>query len=88
MAVKSSKLRPGKALAYWKTLKTDEGASFDMEYTFDAADIEPMITCGTNPGMGIGISQHILKAESLKAVKLLMTNRNYMGFHERRCNDR
>ncbi len=48
-----------KALEYWKTLYTDEGAEFDKEYTFDAADIEPMITYGTNPGMGIKISEQI-----------------------------
>ena len=48
-----------KALAYWKTLKTDAGATFDIEYNFDAADIEPMITYGTNPGMGMGITKHI-----------------------------
>ncbi len=45
--------------AYWKTLPTDEGAVFDKEYHFDAADIEPMITYGTNPGMGIKISENI-----------------------------
>ncbi|WP_321289315.1 3-isopropylmalate dehydratase large subunit [uncultured Sunxiuqinia sp.] len=48
-----------KTLAYWKALKSDEGAKFDTEYHFDAADIEPMITYGTNPGMGIGITQSI-----------------------------
>lgn len=48
-----------KAVEYWKTLKTDEGAQFDTEYHFDAADIEPMITYGTNPGMGIGITKII-----------------------------
>ena len=37
------------ALAYWKTLKTDDGAVFDKEYNFNAEDIEPMITYGTNP---------------------------------------
>ena len=46
-------------VAYWKTLPTDEGASFDKEYFFDAADIEPMVTYGTNPGMGIKISETI-----------------------------
>lgn len=46
-------------LAYWKTLKTDDDATFDAEYHFKAADIEPMITYGTNPGMGIGITQSI-----------------------------
>lgn len=55
-----------KALAYWKTLSTDPGASFDVEYTFDASDIEPMITFGTNPGMGIGISKLIPRAADLK----------------------
>src|SRR4029079_8746385 len=55
-----------KALAYWKTLKTDEGAVFDMEYDFDASEIEPMITYGTNPGMGVGISKSIPKASELK----------------------
>ena len=46
-------------LTFWKTLKTDEGAVFDKEYYFDAAAIEPMITYGTNPGMGIGISEKV-----------------------------
>ena len=48
-----------KAVAYWKTLKTDEDATFDKELTFDAADIAPRITYGTNPGMGIGINESI-----------------------------
>lgn len=46
-------------VAYWKTLPTDEDAVFDKEYTFDAADIEPMVTYGTNPGMGIKVSDFI-----------------------------
>ncbi len=48
-----------KALAYWKTLPSDKGAEYDMELSYAAADIEPMITYGTNPGMGMGISQNI-----------------------------
>lgn len=48
-----------KALAYWRTLHTDDGAVFDREVRFDAADIEPRITYGTNPGMGIGITESI-----------------------------
>jgi len=48
-----------KKVAYWKTLPTDEGATFDKEYFFDAEDIEPMITYGTNPGMGIKITENI-----------------------------
>ena len=43
-----------KAVAYWKTLKSGDDAVFDKELTFDAADIEPRITYGTNPGMGLG----------------------------------
>ena len=46
-------------VAYWKTLPTDDGATFDKEYYFDAEDIEPMVTYGTNPGMGIKISETI-----------------------------
>jgi 3-isopropylmalate/(R)-2-methylmalate dehydratase large subunit len=48
-----------KAVAYWKTLPTDADATFDKEYTFDAEDIEPMVTYGTNPGMGIKINAKI-----------------------------
>ena len=55
-----------KAVALWKTLKTDEGAKFDKEYHFKAEDIEPMITFGTNPGMGIGITQNIPLGDDLK----------------------
>ncbi|AHF14109.1 3-isopropylmalate dehydratase large subunit [Niabella soli] len=55
-----------KALAYWKTLKTDAGAAFDKELHFDAADIEPQITYGTNPGLGTGITHSIPKATEVK----------------------
>ncbi len=54
-----------KSLAYWKTLHSDEDAVFDAVLTFDAADIEPMITYGTNPGMGMGVTQHIPALEEL-----------------------
>jgi len=71
------------ALAYWKTLKTDEGATFDVELNYNAADIEPMITYGTNPGMGIGISEHIPMAAQSKDGKATYEKAlNYMGFHE------
>ncbi len=46
-----------KNMAFWKTLYTDEDAVFDKEINFAAADIEPMITYGTNPAMGVGVSQ-------------------------------
>jgi 3-isopropylmalate/(R)-2-methylmalate dehydratase large subunit len=53
-----------KALARWKSLPTDEGASFDKSVTLDAAALEPMITYGTNPGMGMKITGHIPTPES------------------------
>ena len=48
-----------KAVAYWKTLKSGEDAVFDKELDFNGEDIEPRITYGTNPGMGIGITEAI-----------------------------
>jgi 3-isopropylmalate/(R)-2-methylmalate dehydratase large subunit len=56
-------------LAYWKTLKTDAGAVFDKEYHFDAVDIAPMITYGTNPGMGIKVSGHVPSVSELPAAE-------------------
>ena len=50
-----------KAVAYWKTLKSGDDAVFDKELTFDAKDIEPRITYGTNPGMGIAIGEEVPK---------------------------
>lgn len=63
------------AVAHWKTLPTDEGATYDHSLTIDGAGLEPMITFGTNPGMGMGITGTIpdpanigdaLERESLK----------------------
>lgn len=72
-----------KALAWWKTLKTDEDAVFDLEHHFNAADIEPMITFGTNPGMGIGITRHIPTAKDAGGGKSSYDKSlAYMGFHE------
>ena len=50
----------------WKKLKSDEDAVFDKELIFDAADIEPMITYGTNPGMGAKISSRIPTVEEIE----------------------
>ncbi|MBQ8096637.1 MAG: 3-isopropylmalate dehydratase large subunit [Prevotella sp.] len=47
------------AVGYWKTLRSDDDAVFDKELIFDAEEIEPRITYGTNPGMGIGITERI-----------------------------
>ncbi|AZA54874.1 3-isopropylmalate dehydratase large subunit [Chryseobacterium sp. G0201] len=60
---------------YWKTLKTDDQAVFDKEYSFDASEIHPMITYGTNPGMGISINETIPVPQNESEVKAL----KYMG---------
>ncbi|MCL1942641.1 MAG: 3-isopropylmalate dehydratase large subunit [Candidatus Azobacteroides sp.] len=71
-----------KASAYWKTLKTDEGAKFDKEITFNAGEIEPMITYGTNPGMGMPITGTIPSPESIGEAGRISFQRSmeYMGF--------
>ncbi len=66
-----------KALAYWKTLKSDEDATFDKEVRFDAADIQPMITYGTNPGMGMGITENIPAGDGSASFQKSL---DYMGF--------
>ena len=68
------------AVAYWKTLHSDADARFDKEYTFDAADIEPMITYGTNPGMGIKISEKIPAPTGTNATASFAKSLDYMGF--------
>ena len=47
------------AVAYWKTLPTDEGAVFDQEIYINADELEPFVTWGTNPGQGIPLSQDV-----------------------------
>ena len=71
-----------KALAYWKTLKSDDDAVFDKEVRFEAADIEPMITYGTYPGMGMGITQHIPTMEGMSEAAQVSFKKSmdYMGF--------
>jgi 3-isopropylmalate/(R)-2-methylmalate dehydratase large subunit len=49
----------GKAVNTWRTLYSDADAVFDKELHISAENIEPMITYGTNPGMGIGITGHV-----------------------------
>ena len=53
------------ALARWRALPSDEGATFDREVTLDASHLEPMITFGTNPGMGIGVSARVPEPAAL-----------------------
>ena len=71
-----------KALDFWRTLYSDKDAVFDKEYHFNAADIEPMITYGTNPGMGIGITENIPTKEEYGNPSSLMKSLNYMGLEE------
>jgi 3-isopropylmalate/(R)-2-methylmalate dehydratase large subunit len=71
-----------KAVQQWESLKSDEDAVFDKELTFAASDIQPMITYGTNPGMGTRISGNIpaeseIEASGLKSYKKSLA---YMGF--------
>jgi len=71
-----------KALAYWKTLYSDDDAQFDAVLEFDAADIAPMITYGTNPGMGMGITESIPATQSQPESEQPSYQKalNYMGF--------
>lgn len=53
------------AINYWKTLPSDSDAVFDKKLNFNAANIEPMITYGTNPGMGMGVTEKIPKVDDI-----------------------
>ena len=70
-----------KAIKYWSKLQTDEGAFFDKEYNFNSSEIEPMVTFGTNPGMGISISGKIpsIDYEKNNSSSYLKSLR-YMGY--------
>lgn len=76
-----------KALAYWRTLHTDDGAVFDAEVHFDATDIEPRITFGTNPGMGIGITERIPAPDPADEQGRISYDKalEYMGFKTGEC---
>ena len=71
-----------KAVEYWKTLKSGDDAVFDKELNFNASDIEPRITYGTNPGMGIGITENIPSLDSIDEAgrASFVKSLNYMGF--------
>ena len=68
------------AVAEWKTLKSGDDAVFDKELVFDAADIEPRITYGTNPGMGIGITENLPLVPSQGGEVGYQKALEYMGF--------
>lgn len=71
-----------KAVSEWRKLPTDEGAVFDKEVVFDAADIMPRITYGTNPGMGIGITEKIPTLDEIDEAGKISFGKSleYMGF--------
>ena len=71
-----------KAVAYWKTLKSGENAVFDKELDFNGEDIEPRITYGTNPGMGIGITEAIPTLDEIdeNGKASFLKSLDYMGF--------
>lgn len=73
-----------KSLAYWQSLYSDKDAVFDKEYHFKAEDIEPMITYGTNPGMGIGVSGKIPTADTINENDKsgLSKSLTYMGLQQ------
>lgn len=64
------------AVAQWRQLRTDEGATFDKEVRFSAADIQPMITYGTNPGMAMPITAAVPQPKDASEQKAL----KYMQF--------
>jgi len=68
-------------LEYWKTLYSDADAVFDKEIHINAADIEPMITYGTNPGMGVGVTGHIPAENEISESERtsFLKSLNYMG---------
>ena len=71
-----------RAVAYWRTLKSGDDAVFDKELAFDAADIEPMVTYGTNPGMGMGITEAIPSVDAIDEAgrASFLKSLAYMGF--------
>ena len=73
-----------KAVERWSKLRSDDDAVFDKEVTFDAADIKPMITYGTNPGMGIAVDEHIPTSEGMDSASKATFQKalDYMAFTE------
>ena len=71
-----------KAVEYWKTLKSGDDAVFDKELNFDGADIEPRITYGTNPGMGIDITGSVPTLDEIdeNGKASFLKSLDYMGF--------
>jgi len=72
-----------RAMDYWKTLYTDHDAIFDKEISFNGSLIEPMITYGTNPGMGISINEGIPNSDDQDgSKKTFLKSLEYMNYNE------
>ena len=72
-----------RAMDYWKTLYTDDDALFDKEISFNGSLIEPMITYGTNPGMGISINEGIPNSDDQDgSKKTFLKSLEYMNYNE------
>jgi 3-isopropylmalate/(R)-2-methylmalate dehydratase large subunit len=70
-----------KAVERWKKLPSDEGSTYDTRVDIDAASLEPMITYGTHPGMGVGITQALPQASDYTGAERAAFEKamNYMG---------
>ncbi len=67
------------AVEEWSALYSDESAVFDKEYHFRAENITPMVTYGTNPGMGMGVGEHIPMPEQMESPRSFLKSLDYMG---------
>ena len=72
-----------RSVAYWKTLRSGDDAVFDREVVFDGAEIEPMITYGTNPGMGVAITGTVPSLDRIpsEGQPSFLKSLRYMDFH-------
>ena len=74
-----------KAVDFWKTLKTDPGAKYNKEISFNISGVEPMVTYGTNPAMAIKINAKIPRLEDIETNEKRLSFKQalkYMGFRE------
>ncbi|MFI3318323.1 MAG: 3-isopropylmalate dehydratase large subunit [Rikenellaceae bacterium] len=73
-----------KAIAEWSELKSEDDAEFDSDIRFNAEDIEPMVTYGTNPGMGMGITGTIPSSKGMDETERTsyLKSLEYMGYNE------
>ena len=74
-----------KAVAYWRTLHTDDGAAFDRELTLDANQLQPMVTYGTNPGQGVPVTGYVPTTDDLDDPaerRALLSALEYMGLEQ------